>query len=356
MSASAGPNNVEDGLVFYYDMSNTQKSWNGKPTVNYITSPTEEMARGEFGQYRDLAPTFNTYGLVPYSLSMDIKVNKPGSVLVYMQNGSSTKYGFVSSNINATTEYQRFYFNNLTPVISTPSDTAATLATYTGYGSGVTPTVKNIQLELGTFATPFVNGTRSNTQAIIDLTRNNTVTANSLTYASDGTFSFNGTTDYMSLATPPLITNQITLEGWVKLNSTTAFNAWMFGREGAYRVLYSSNAFSWICATTNNGWYTAGTAISASGVTPHVQTYHVVVTYDGSNNRIYVNGDLRTTGSAISGNVLSSNPYIIMQDGSSDVNIDSGKGTIYAHKIYNRALSAAEVQQNFAAHRSRYGI
>jgi hypothetical protein len=160
MSSSAGPTISLTGLVLDFDTANTQKSWLGKPTTNYIFNPTEEMARGEFGQYRDLAPAFNTYGLVPYSLSMDIKANKPGSILVYMQNGSSTKYGFVSNNVNVTTDYQRFYFNNITPSISNAGDTAATLATYTGYGSGINPTVKNIQLELGSFATPFVNGSR----------------------------------------------------------------------------------------------------------------------------------------------------------------------------------------------------
>lgn len=36
MSTHSGPNNSEDGLVFYYDMANTQKSWRGKPTTNFI--------------------------------------------------------------------------------------------------------------------------------------------------------------------------------------------------------------------------------------------------------------------------------------------------------------------------------
>ena len=49
----------------------------------------------------------------------------------------------------------------------------------------------DLQVEVNTGtanATPFVAGTRSNTQAVIDLTGLNTVTANSLTYSSDNTF------------------------------------------------------------------------------------------------------------------------------------------------------------------------
>jgi hypothetical protein len=150
MPTKVGPRAVSQGLTFSFNTKDVKNSYLGKPIVNYISTigdPTEVMPRGEFGQYRDLAPIFNTNGLVPYSLSMDIKVNKPGSVFVYMQNGSYTKYSFVNNSVNAKTEYQRFYFNNLTPAISTPSETAAILATYTGYGSGVTPTVKNIQVD-----------------------------------------------------------------------------------------------------------------------------------------------------------------------------------------------------------------
>ena len=36
MSCHAGPNIVENGLVFCYDMNNTQKSWKGAPTTNLV--------------------------------------------------------------------------------------------------------------------------------------------------------------------------------------------------------------------------------------------------------------------------------------------------------------------------------
>jgi len=34
MSASSGPSILTNGLVFDYDMSNTKKSWIGKPATN----------------------------------------------------------------------------------------------------------------------------------------------------------------------------------------------------------------------------------------------------------------------------------------------------------------------------------
>ena len=149
-------------------------SYPGEPTTNYISSVTgwpgsagvgyaTPFTLGEFGQLRNLAPIFEAYGLVPYTLSMDVKTNIPGVVYVYMQNGSYTKYSFIAENITCTTEYQRFTFSNRTPagptsawLANTPTDDRAMLAMYTGYGTGINPTIKNIQLELGAYETPFV--------------------------------------------------------------------------------------------------------------------------------------------------------------------------------------------------------
>jgi hypothetical protein len=351
MSTSSGPNVSANGLAFAYDMNNTQKSWLGKPTVNYITNPTEEMARGEFGQYRDLAPAFNTYGLVPYSLSMDIKVNKPGSVLVYMQNGSATKYGFVSQSINATTEYQRFYFNNITPSVSTTSETAATLATYTGYGSGVTPTVKNIQLELGSFATPFVNGTRSNTQAMKDLTNSNTITATSLTYATDGTFSFNGLGNYISLPTTLGYTTIFSAFAWIKTTGVP---------RGGYHIIFGSSSLEISIPTTGEirtGVNTSnGRFVSNHGTGLTNGAWHYVgFTFDGTTKTSYIDG-ISVGTMSVTGTLTYS-----MSDRSMGV-FGQGDGTygmngiINGAHIYNRALTAAEVQSNFAAYRGRYGI
>lgn len=187
---------------------------------------------------------------------------------------------------------------------------------------------------------------------------NNGTLANGPTYSSDdgGSIVFDGSDDHVTFTSNPSLTNQITIEVWVKLNSTSANSGWICGREGSYRILYASNAFAWVCATDNNGWYQPGTSISAGSVAPHTNTYQVVVTYDGSNNKIYVNGTLRNTASSISGNIKDVNPYYIMRDGSSDANIDYGKGNLYSHKLYNRALTASEVAQNYNALRGRFGL
>ena len=348
MSVHCGTDILNDGLILSYDLENIQKSWKGKPTINLISNPTEEMARGEFGQYRDLAPVFNTNGLVPYSLSMDIKVNKPGSVTVYMQNGSTTKYSFVNQSVNATTEYQRFYFNNITPTISNAADTAATLATYTGYGSGVTPTVKNIQLELGAFSTPFVNGTRFNTQSVIDLTGKNTITASSVTYNSNGTFSF-ATGNYLTCPfTKPA---SMTLSVWATTTvapasqSSMLFNA---GASGSGPDLYfSSGNIYW------NIWDGAANPLGAIPATANNGSYHnyVLVNESGVNARLYYDGVL--LGTATYRSPTANTNFAIGGGGAGDY---SWVGNIGIFNVYNRALTTSEVLNNFNATKSRYGL
>ena len=172
-----------------------------------------------------------------------------------------------------------------------------------------------------------------------------------------GSLSFDGVDDYISLSNPSL-TNQITVEVWVNLSLASPNSiGWILGRESLYRMLYDVNGFYWVCATTTNGWYTAGTAIGAS-VASQSGIYHVVGTYDGSNNRIYVNGTLRETGSAISGNIATNSGYTynLFKSDVTFYGVAYGKGNLYSHRLYNRALSAAEIKQNYDAFKGRYGL
>ena len=352
MAVFSGPEIPNSGLVFAYDIDNTQKSWIGKPTTNLISNPTEVMARGEFGQYRDLAPIFDTYGLVPYSLSMDIKVDKPGGVLVYMQNGSSSKYSFVFETVSATTEYQRFYFNNITPSISTPSDTQAMLATYTVYGSGVNPTVRNIQLELGTYATAFVDGTRTNTQALLDLTRSNTITVNDLTYNSDGTFSFlnNG-----GFYIPTINFSEAqTIEMWLKPEESDGV------RRNPYNQAYGGYG-TWTHEPSGQINYYYGDSggdgepyigHTSSFVIEQNEIACVCTTRDTTTSWWYKNGVQYNSYTHSFGSLTNSSSNITIGNGYAG----GYYGKIYAVRLYNRALTSAEVFQNFNAQRDRYGV
>lgn len=362
MSCNAGPDIAESGLIFHFNMANTQKSWKGAPTTNLLSNPTNEVigTTSEFVQYANLAPIFDTYGLQPYSLSLDLKAAKAGPVLVYMQNGSTTRYSFVNQSVSATTDYQRFTFNNLTPAISTISDTAATLAFYGTYGSGVIPSIKNVRVEFGPVATSFVNTARSQTQAILDLTGNYVITANSLVYNSDNTFSFNGTSNYITTYNTTILGSQ-TFAAWAVVTGSPNSLAGIITQHN-----YASNANFGINYVGGNKLaasigYTNGTREYQTKTTTYTVSlnvpFFVVLVYNSDENKIYwyINGQPDSSYALSATPNLTSWPIC---SGRWDAGYNSYyfAGKVYASQIYNRALSQAEITQNFNALRGRFGI
>jgi hypothetical protein len=172
--------------------------------------------------------------------------------------------------------------------------------------------------------------------------------------ANGGSVVFDGINDNVTFPSNISLTNKITVEVWVNLSATTRNTGWILGRESSYRLIYANGSFTWVCATANNGWYTSPTVVTASPVAATSGIFQVVGTYDGSRNRIYVNGVLKTTGGVLSGNILNINAYNLFKSGAT--NVDYGKGKLYLHRFYNKALSEKEVSQNFYATKERFGL
>jgi len=116
----------------------------------------EKTGSNEFLQYADVAPIFNNYGLVQYTISFDIKsanITTQSSVQVYMQNGSGARYSF-NLLVPVTTSYVRKSVT-ITPALASLALTQSMLAFYGTYSSGNIPSVKNVKVELGGVATPW---------------------------------------------------------------------------------------------------------------------------------------------------------------------------------------------------------
>ena len=99
--------------------------------------------------------------------------------------------------------------------------------------------------------------------------------------------------------------------------------------------------------TSNNWFWTDNYTIAQNN------WYHAVGTYDGSNVRLYVNSVLQLTTASVATPISSSSGIYLMRRWDS---ADYFGGSLNTVKIYNRALSAAEIKQNFEATRDRYGI
>ena len=85
--------------------------------------------------------------------------------------------------------------------------------------------------------------------------------------------------------------------------------------------------------------------------------YHMIGTYDGSTINLYVNGVLNSSlsyaGTAASGGEIR---IARRWDDVSNVASNFFSGDIGVIRIYNRALNATEISQNYNATRTRFGV
>jgi hypothetical protein len=230
-------------------------------------------------------------------------------------------------------------------------------------GSGIY--ISGAQIESLSFVSPYVQsggsaGNRLTTQAILDLTNNNTLTATSLTYAADGTFSFNGTSNYITVASLANYNfgSNITVEvihkniggdyrGVVSNEYSTGTGFDMrYGRENYFGG--ANNGTNLTCQVRTS------IANYAVAINAELNVWgHYAFTYDGSNIYSYKNGALFTTTAATGTLGTNTNPVTI---GRNSNGTEYLSGSLQLVKIYNRALTATEVDQNFQATRDRYGI
>ena len=164
-----------------------------------------------------------------------------------------------------------------------------------------------------------------------------------------GALSFDGVDDYVDCGNAVSLntTNAITVELWVKPRGSYTGNYQMFvgknyGDSWAIARLATSDNFHWYINTTGSGWQavTYGTLIPDNW-------YHLVMTYDSSTGKwyAYINGAqylLKTLSGTIG--ISSTNLQI-----GRDLTIYFSNGLIDDVRIYNRALSAAEIKALYDA-------
>ena len=183
-------------------------------------------------------------------------------------------------------------------------------------------------------------------------TLGNTTPANAwVAGVSGGALSFDGVDDFVNVphSTSLNITSAITLEAWVRITSTGPLNVDSFpiDKFGAYWLWQG-----WGDAMNFEVWVAgARRRILLGQMTGPTGWTHLVGTYDISDRTLrgYVNG-VAVTPVVLSGLAsfsidTSSNPVRIHRS------IGGRAGLIDEVRIYNRALSAAEVMANFNAGR-----
>lgn len=178
--------------------------------------------------------------------------------------------------------------------------------------------------------------------------------------ANNGSIVFDGTNDYVNCGSSSAYnpTSAITLGCWVYFNRLNIREIFIGKGNGA---IASSNQY-WIEKQSNNTILLLISVIGGSseyGLTlsdfniQNNQWYYISLTYNKQTFIGYVNGVQNTTTISVSFNLnTTSNNLAIGRLGDLAGRYLSGR--ISNVQLYNRALSASEVQQNYDALKSRY--
>lgn len=169
---------------------------------------------------------------------------------------------------------------------------------------------------------------------------------------SGGSIIFDGVNDSLTSNFTGIV-DSVTIECWYRGTKVTRNHLWNFGVGLTTNLYCNFNDsgiplwFYWNGNGTPFLWFTQGNFTDGT-------IKQLIFTHTGSDNQAYLNGQLLTAGRATAGTQTFSN----VNSGSS---FDIGStqpfgGNIFIFKIYNRALSAQEIQQNYNATKGRFGL
>ena len=190
----------------------------------------------------------------------------------------------------------------------------------------------------------FEEGSGTTTVDASGLGNTGTITAGTWTTAGrfGNALSFNGTSSLVTIADVAALrlSTTMTLEAWVRPTSSTSWRCAMLKESsgGLAYGLYSSDASS-----RPGGYVRVGSEVDAtapSAIALNAWT-HLAATYDGATLRLFVNGT-QVTSRALTGSIVSSTQPLRI--GGNQVWGEYFAGLIDEVRVYNRALSAAEIQ------------
>ena len=376
MGVAGGPDIERNGLVFGYDTgygvadnSTATRLYPGETTENLIydmggtvtsaypevvyrstateTNVVEASAPG--GKYsrftgiddssnNQLYSRFSSYSIDVRGDSVNYSVYLKGSGTCHLTiYDNQSGYG-TSSTITLTSDWVRYNYTRTVNASATSYWVAVrgVLSTTDVYVAGQ-------QATRGTHSTPYVENNRSSTQSLIDLTKTTDIDVSNVSFDSTGQPTFDGTDDRIDITSNLGTLGAYTFEYVAQSNSSG--NMPVSSRTST--AFYKYGAYSWR--------YTHGGVASEFYHTYGADTgwAHWVITYDGSTITVYENniskgtrastGTADFTGGIRIGSWASSTSY-------------TWDGQIPVLKVYDRALSSDEVQQNYNAYKNRFNL
>jgi hypothetical protein len=419
MACIVGTNSIDNGLVFSLDSNNLSKSWKGKPLTNYYGDiATTALLRGFRTQhywdgyrwlvnasYTDpgvpgpegvflgivyrhtsgaLGDTWegNSFGYMLKDLSSVSGNRYTMSCYVYLSpncnldafpcytesatTNNITVSGYATNyNLNQKGTWQRIARGaisdgNVRWIPVYPQKNGVTDGSFTGFFMWAAPQVEDGSV-VSRYAGLDTSYVRSSSQSLIDTTRNNTITIANLTYNQNDTFTFDGTDDHINISPSSIPSgSSISLDVWVNINTVRASSIIEAKNAAGGRTLnvhlpWSDNNIFFDCGSaTGNTVYDR--LIYATSATQRTGWHNWTFTKNLSTNEmaIYFDGNLVASsgGMSIVPGVTAAATIGSYVNGVSNFY----NGQLGVMRIYNRALTATEIRQNFEAIRSRYGV
>lgn len=182
-------------------------------------------------------------------------------------------------------------------------------------------------------------------------------------YSSDnsGQFIFDGNDYFRIPATASLRPTNVTIEAFAYLSDWNITNDMKIvsnvGTSTGYQLALNDSTNSksnLLTFEVRNSSTTIITEVSRSLITPG--WHHVVGTYDGTYLRLYIDTQLQQEKLTLSSSInWAQSPDFIIGAQASTIT-DYWSGSIANVKVYNRALTESEIQQNFDEMSSRYSL
>ena len=288
-------------------------------------------------------------------------LSKNAKAGLYTKNTSGSN-GFHDGQANSASSYntklrtwQRVYQTYTTNSVRDLSQTLASIYMYGHYNVRATVKVADVQFTWGDHPVQFsAEYERTATQGLLDLAGNSTIDLSNVSFDSNAQMTFDGTDDYILVNGNILNVDAFTIEAVVNITSTGNYNKPIFvagnlSNSGIWFFKHRSGLGNSLVMHGYDGVNPRVDVISGSPV-PDAKNTYVAVTFDGTTYQLHMNGE--PTGSAVVDNKVGATTtnYIGRQ---SSIYLD---GDIPTMKIYNKALTSAEVRQNFNATKDRFGL
>ena len=393
MPSHAGPNPALDSnIVFSYDTGDTSNSYRGEPTTNTVGNlnsynPLDLYTWASTGNTstwsRDTSTPLSPVKGIPlkevssgtdsysdtYNTSQDnISAASSGqtwTVSVYaLANagtnlqiwifGANSSGNYVELAVNGFTSTGQWQRISVTMTFSNGSTAYVQSRVATSTNGGVI-WWDGLQVEQKPNPTQFTTGTRSATQGLLPLINNPTIDLSSVSFDSNAQMIWDGTDDTISINSYPAIelADNISIEYvYMRLSTDPVLDViankyhtvgWeLFCQTGATFALAGRNGDGTYYATSNPAY-----------TIQNNQYYHLVAIKDGFSWKLYVNGQLYSYLTA--GTIGTwSNSGILQIGGEGAGYYPNMKLPIF--KIYNSALSADQVKQNYQQYKTRFNL